>query len=51
MADPDGDPATSDDVPAVVQNSWGVNEDFSGYYDCDSRWWDAIDAARPPASC
>ncbi len=43
LADPDGDPYTTDDVPAVCQNSWGVNEGFSGYYDCDSRWWDAID--------
>ncbi len=43
MADPDGNPETMDDVPAVVQNSWGVNENFSGYYDCDSRWWEAID--------
>ena len=43
MADPDGDINTMDDVPTVVQNSWGVNENFSGYYDCDSRWWEAID--------
>jgi subtilisin family serine protease len=43
MADPDGNPGTIDDVPAVVQNSWGVNENFSGYFDCDSRWWAAID--------
>ncbi|MCP3869984.1 MAG: S8 family serine peptidase [Gammaproteobacteria bacterium] len=43
LADPDGDPLTTEDVPAVVQNSWGVNENFTGYYDCDSRWWDAID--------
>lgn len=43
MADPDGDPGTTDDVPDVVQNSWGVNEGFSGYFDCDSRWWVAID--------
>ena len=43
MSDPDGDPATSDDVPDVVQNSWGVFELFPGYVDCDSRWWDAID--------
>ncbi len=43
MADPDGDPATSDDVPDVVQNSWGVMEAMQGYFDCDSRWWDAID--------
>ncbi len=43
MTDPDGDPLTLDDVPAVVQNSWGVNESWDGYFDCDSRWWDAID--------
>ncbi len=42
-ADPDGDPFTSDDVPDVVQNSWGVNENFTGYYDCDTRWWAVID--------
>jgi len=43
MADPDGNGGTMDDVPTVVQNSWGVNEGFSGYVDCDSRWWAAID--------
>lgn len=43
LADPDGDPNTIDDVPAVVQNSWRVHEGFSGYTDCDSRWWEAID--------
>ncbi len=42
MTDPDGDAQTMADVPAVVQNSWGVHEYF-GYFDCDSRWWDAID--------
>ncbi len=42
FTDPDGDPLTTDDVPDVVQNSWGVNESF-GYPDCDSRWWAAID--------
>jgi subtilisin family serine protease len=46
LADPDGDPSTVEDVPDVVQNSWGVNENFSGYVDCDSRWWDAIDACE-----
>ena len=30
-------------MPDVVQNSWGVNEGFSGYVDCDSRWWAVID--------
>ncbi len=43
FADPDGNPLTLDDVPDVVQNSWGVNENFTGYVDCDSRWWTAID--------
>ena len=46
MADPDGDPATAGDVPAVVENSWGVDEGTTGYVDCDSRWWDAIDACE-----
>lgn len=43
MTDPDGDPSTTLDVPDVVSNSWGVWEVFPGYFDCDSRWWDAID--------
>ena len=46
FADPDGDPGTVDDVPDVVQNSWGINESFSStppYTDCDSRWWSVID--------
>ena len=43
FTDPDGDPSTLDDVPDVVQNSWRVNEQFAGYVDCDSRWWEAID--------
>lgn len=43
LADPDGNANTIDDVPDVVQNSWGVNEDFAGYVDCDSRWWEAVD--------
>jgi hypothetical protein len=43
FADPDGDPFTVDDVPDAICNSWGVNENFSGYYDCDTRWYSAID--------
>ncbi len=43
FTDPDGNPDTIEDVPDVVQNSWGVNENFTGYYDCDDRWWDVID--------
>ncbi len=40
-ADPDGDPSTSDDLPDVINNSWGVP---AGYYGpCDMTFWDAID--------
>jgi hypothetical protein len=44
FADPDGDANTVDDVPDVVQNSWGVSE-YPGYdYTiCDVRWWSVID--------
>ena len=44
FADPDGDPTTSEDVPDVIQNSWGITANPTyGYVPCDSRWWDAID--------
>ena len=46
MADPDGNPWTVDDMPDVVQNSWGVNENIEGYFECDNRWWQAIDACE-----
>ncbi len=36
-ADPDGDPSTIDDVPDVVNNSWGTSDD------CDETFWNAID--------
>jgi subtilisin family serine protease len=40
-ADPDGDPSTIDDVPDVVNNSWGIP---LGYYSaCDRTFWDAVD--------
>ncbi len=51
MADPDNNPLTLDDMPVVVQNSWGVNENFDGYYDCDSRWWDALDNCEAAGVC
>ena len=51
MADPDGNPGTLNDVPDVVQNSWGVNEGFSGYLDCDSRWWASIDNCEAAGVC
>jgi hypothetical protein len=44
--DPDGDPQTIEDVPDVVENSWGVYEYFWSdppYTDCDSRWWSVMD--------
>ena len=34
--DPDGDPATIDDVPDVINNSWGSSAD------CSMTLWDAI---------
>ncbi|MFQ6031911.1 MAG: S8 family serine peptidase [Candidatus Zixiibacteriota bacterium] len=44
FADPDGDPATTDDVPDVVQNSWGIDSRFGyDYQDCDYRWQEAIE--------
>ena len=43
FADPDGDTTTIDDVPDVVQNSWGIDHRFSGYVDCDYRWQTVIE--------
>jgi bacillopeptidase F len=43
FADPDGDPETVDDVPDVVQNSWGICSIWPGYQDCDYRWQTVID--------
>jgi subtilisin family serine protease len=43
FTDPDGNPATTDDVPDVVQNSWGICELFPGYEDCDYRWQTVIE--------
>lgn len=39
--DPDGNPGTVDDVPDVVNNSWGIPGT-----DCDSTFWTAIDNAE-----
>jgi subtilisin family serine protease len=44
FADPDGNPGTTDDVPDVVQNSWGIDARFGfDYQDCDFRWQQAIE--------
>jgi len=40
-ADPDGDPRTTDDVPDVVNNSWGIPAGYFG--PCDSTFWEALD--------
>jgi len=45
IADPDGDPQTTGDVPDVVQNAWRVNEQL-GYGDCDPRWWAVMDGCE-----
>lgn len=39
--DPDGDPNTTDDVPDVICNSWGVPKSI--YSDCNVTFWTAID--------
>jgi subtilisin family serine protease len=44
FADPDGNPGTTDDVPDVLQNSWGIDSRFGyDYADCDYRWQEAIE--------
>ncbi len=42
FTDPDGDPGTVDDVPDVIQNSWGVGVHLS-YPSCFDLWWTTID--------
>jgi hypothetical protein len=49
FTDPDGNPNTMDDVPDVIQNSWGVYDGL-GYPSCFSNWNTAItncEAAGP----
>ncbi len=38
--DPDGDPGTIDDVPDVINNSWGTSGN------CDQTYWNAIDVVE-----
>ena len=45
MLDPDGNPATSWDVPDVCSNSWGVTTSH-GYAPCDPLFWSYIDACE-----
>ena len=50
VTDPDGNPATTDDVPCVCSNSWGLQPEWSSHGAvapaCDSTLWAAIDAAE-----
>jgi subtilisin family serine protease len=39
--DPDGNPATIDDVPDVINNSWGIP--LAAKPPCDQTFWSAID--------
>jgi subtilisin family serine protease len=39
--DPDGDPQTVDDVPDVINNSWGIP--LAAKPPCDQTFWSAID--------
>jgi subtilisin family serine protease len=45
MIDPDGNPATNFDVPAVCSNSWGL-ADVHGVPDCDQTFWAFLDASE-----
>jgi|GEM_PF-1293629 len=45
-ADPDGDPSTVDDVPDVINNSWGISPIYHGVPPCDETFWDAIDGVE-----
>jgi hypothetical protein len=40
-ANPDGNPETIDDMPDVINNSWGIPAGFYG--PCDMTFWEAID--------
>ncbi len=42
FANPDGDMSTTNDVPDVLQNSWGVNRNFVTYTQCFDLWNTAI---------
>ena len=44
-ADPDGDPSTVEDVPRVINNSWGTNLTNGGGI-CENSLYDAIDAVE-----
>ena len=45
LIDPDGNPETNWDVPAVCSNSWRVTTGH-GYPDCDETFWTFLDACE-----
>ncbi len=45
LIDPDGNPNTNWDVPAVCSNSWGVTTGH-GYQPCDQTFWTHLDACE-----
>jgi subtilisin family serine protease len=45
MADPDGNPATTFDVPQSCSNSWGVTTGH-GYPPCDQTFWTFLDGTE-----
>jgi len=45
MIDPDGDPSTNWDVPAVCSNSWRLTTGH-GYPPCDDLFWSYLDACE-----
>ncbi|MDY7108715.1 MAG: S8 family serine peptidase, partial [Planctomycetota bacterium] len=45
LIDPDEDPSTHWDVPAVCSNSWGLTT-YHGYPPCDETFWQYLDACE-----
>ncbi|OGC90841.1 MAG: hypothetical protein A2W25_12975 [candidate division Zixibacteria bacterium RBG_16_53_22] len=46
IADPDGNPGTTSDVPDAVGNSWGWSPIYHGVPPCDDTFWSAIDGCE-----
>jgi hypothetical protein len=46
IADPDGNPNTTDDVPDCVGNSWGYSPFFHGVPHCDNTFWSVMDGCE-----
>jgi len=50
-ADPDGDPGTMWDVPAVCSNSWGHYPGSMPGGDCDEYYWETLDNLEAAGVC